>query len=300
MKIDFVLTYVDQNDKFWYKEMKNCAKLHNKLSLSNPARFRDWETLKYIFRGIEKYMQWINNVYLVVACESQVPEWINTNKVKVIYHEQIIPYKYLPTFNSNTIELFLHNIPGLQEYFLYSNDDIFIINRTSEKSWFSSTGLPKINVYYKLCIPTTIYHKTLKNTENLCRKDLNMVFLKNKILRSDHSINPMRKSTWEYMWKNYYDDLDNSITAFRSQENITQELSNYYHFLNQKFEFHTRNNKYFDFKKNRIIELNEILFNSSIQHICINDLGVKDFNTAKEKIHNIFEKKFPNKSKYEN
>lgn len=32
--------------------------------------------------------------------------------------------KYLPTFNSDVIESFIHNIPELSEIFLYNNDDM--------------------------------------------------------------------------------------------------------------------------------------------------------------------------------
>ena len=299
MKIDYVITYVNENDTEWYKEMQKYAKLNNKKVSFNSVRYRDWEMLKYIFRGIEKYMSWINNVYLIVASKSQIPEWINQNNVKIILHEQIIPSKFLPTFNSNTIELFMYNIPELSEYFIYGNDDIFLINSSSPDSWFSQTGLPKINIREKNLVPRTIYQKTLKVTENICRKELNLPINGNRCLRSDHSINPMLKSTWEYMWNNHRLEIEQSITPFRNEKNITQELSNYYHYLSHKFVTHSRVNKYFDFKKYHIIDLKAFLNSKTIQQLCVNDFGVKDFKTAKQNILKYFNQKFPRKSKYE-
>ena len=42
--------------------------------------------------------------------------------------KQFIPNNFLPTFNSCTIEMFIGNIKGLSEYFIYGNDDMFFVN----------------------------------------------------------------------------------------------------------------------------------------------------------------------------
>ena len=88
-------------------------------------RYRDWGLLPYLLRGIERYMPFVGRVFLVVSGESQVPDWADTDRLHIVYHRDIIPERFLPTFNSTTIELFLHRIAGLGEEFVYFNDDLF-------------------------------------------------------------------------------------------------------------------------------------------------------------------------------
>ena len=103
--MDIVITYVDGLDPVWqksYEQYTNTPILEK--------RFRDWGTLKYLFRGIEKNMPFIRKVHLVVSGESQVPQWINRNEVNVVLHSDIIPGQLLPTFNCRFILLLLNNI----------------------------------------------------------------------------------------------------------------------------------------------------------------------------------------------
>lgn len=209
---DFVFTYVDNNDSSWFKEYIKYSINAKRRVDRNSVRFRSWGTLKYVFRGLEENMAFINNVYLVVATESQVPSWINRNNIKIITHDMIIPKQLLPTFNSNTIEMFIHNIHGLCEQFIYSNDDIFPINKLTEEDFFKN-GQPLIAVHEKI-IPTrpNIYNKSLISTLHLCEK-FNDFKLKDRIyLRSNHSMNPMLKSTWKRYFVNNVKDIRDSLS----------------------------------------------------------------------------------------
>lgn len=71
-----------------------------------------------------------------------MPEWLNTEcpKLRIVRHEEYIPSEYLPTFNSNVIELNLHRILDLSERFINFNDDMFVIGET-QKSDFFENGL---------------------------------------------------------------------------------------------------------------------------------------------------------------
>ncbi|MBR2185926.1 MAG: Stealth CR1 domain-containing protein, partial [Lachnospiraceae bacterium] len=55
-KIDVVITWVDGNDPEWLKERRLYEKEinGNDDSGTDEVRFRDWDNLQYIFRGIEK------------------------------------------------------------------------------------------------------------------------------------------------------------------------------------------------------------------------------------------------------
>ncbi|MBR0111947.1 MAG: hypothetical protein IJM00_06875, partial [Bacteroidales bacterium] len=117
--MDAVITYVNGNDPLWRQDYASVVG-----GTALTKRYRDFGTLQYLLRGIAKHMPFIRNVYLVVARESQVPAWIDPAQVHVVLHRDILPAAALPTFNSTAIEMFLHRIPGLDEEYLYFNDDM--------------------------------------------------------------------------------------------------------------------------------------------------------------------------------
>ena len=76
-------------------------------------RFRDMDTLKYALRAMERHASWVRNVFIVT--NGQVPSWLDSTnlRVRIVTHDEIFPDRsHLPTFNSNAIELHLHNIQG--------------------------------------------------------------------------------------------------------------------------------------------------------------------------------------------
>lgn len=298
--IDFVVTYVDSKDPSWFKDYMKYAKEDGREVNRNSVRFRSWDTLKYQLRGIETYMPWIRNVYLIVSSESQVPDFINTETVHVITHDMIIPEKYLPTFNSNTIELFMYKIEGLSEHFIYSNDDIYAIGDLKPEDFFTENGDPKVIVRERIKKYDNIYIQTISNTRDLCLLENKKKLQSNLLLRSDHSMNPMLKSTWEMYWKKYKDKLENSISTFRTSKNISQEISNYHHYLSAPNIHGVRRSKYFQFKNESATKFYDVLFSKDFDICCMNDANVLDFNLAKRIIISMFRKKHPNKSKYEN
>lgn len=122
MKFDVVYTWVNGADPDYIKTRNSYAKVKKDI---NPERYRDdFELLRYSLRSLEAYLNSFNHIYLVTA-RPQVPEWLDINhkRISLVHHDEIIPSEYLPTFNSNVIESFLHRIPGLSENFIYMNDD---------------------------------------------------------------------------------------------------------------------------------------------------------------------------------
>ena len=129
--MDAVITYVDGNDPVWKQDYEKTTNVP-----VMQKRFRDWGTLKYLLRGIECRMPFIRNVYLVVSHPSQVPDWADCENLKVVLHKDIIPAEFLPTFNCNPIEMHLHRIPGLDEEYLYFNDDMFPVGDCRPEDFF--------------------------------------------------------------------------------------------------------------------------------------------------------------------
>lgn len=117
-KIDFVICWVNGADEKWIQKKKSYMPL--KGEDVNVNRYRDWETLIFGFRGVEKFAPWVNHIYFI--SDQQVPHWLNTknSKLTIVDHTDYIPKKYLPTFSSHPIELNLHRIQRLSETFIYA------------------------------------------------------------------------------------------------------------------------------------------------------------------------------------
>ena len=183
-EIDIVLTWVDQNDPKWQEE-KRVYDPDGDNPEGGDVRYRDWNNLQYIFRGIEKFMPWVHRVYFVTW--GHIPKWLNTdhNKLCVVNHRDFIPEKYLPTFNSNVIDLNIFRINGLREQFLLFNDDTFVI-RPVKKSDFFVNGKPRDVA----CIsPQPIARDCIRNT-----------VINNLEIINDHfSINDVRKNKWKWI-----------------------------------------------------------------------------------------------------
>ncbi|MBO7698591.1 MAG: Stealth CR1 domain-containing protein, partial [Erysipelotrichaceae bacterium] len=132
-KIDIILPWVDGNDPKWQKIKERYSDQEGD---NRKERYRDFGLLKYWFRGIEKNMPWVRKIFLVTM--DQIPEWLNKDNPRLVCidHKDYLPKEYLPTFNSNAIEINLHRIKDLSEEFILFNDDIFVIDETKQEDYF--------------------------------------------------------------------------------------------------------------------------------------------------------------------
>ena len=138
-KIDMVILFVDMSDKEWMDRYKKFIETHEVPipEINNvEVRSRDYGTLKCLLRSIDLYATWINNVFLVVQSESQVPKWVNRDNVKIITHDMFIPKEYLPVYNTFTIQSHLHFIPGLSEKFIQTDDDSILLKKVNSNYFF--------------------------------------------------------------------------------------------------------------------------------------------------------------------
>ncbi|KAJ6247371.1 hypothetical protein M0813_18900 [Anaeramoeba flamelloides] len=116
---EFYNNYVCKENK-----KKNCLPVYPSLN-----RYMENNELRYSIRSVEMYMPWIRNIYIIT--NSQIPSWLNLDnpRIRLITLEEFYPYpEVLPVFSSTRIENYLHLLPGLSKYFLYMNDDFFLVN----------------------------------------------------------------------------------------------------------------------------------------------------------------------------
>lgn len=291
--MDIVITYVNSLDPVWQEQYRKIVN-----APLSAERFRDWDTLRYLFRGIAKNLSFVENVFLVVSTESQVPSWINRETVNVVLHKDIIPEEYLPTFNSTTIEMFLHKIPGLGEEYVYFNDDCFPLMRCKETDFFIDG---KINgAFYPVKRNSDTFGHQVVNSYllacHLSGKDAG-----NTLIRPEHICSPMLKSACEEVFEKGKSTILNSLSPIRENQNFNQYLfSNYIFFTGRGTNIRIPY-EYFSFYKNGIWHIAKYIDHPTKPFVCINDgkMNKATFNNYKCKLLRTFDRRFPSKSKYE-
>ena len=136
--IDYIVNWADLQNSFYKKSFYKAAENYKEdidyfgyeLSVEKEV------CLKYILRGIEKYMPWIGVLHLIVPETFQVPEWVDQKKLHIVSYDSFIPKNFLPTFNNFVVETFLYRIPGLSEKFIYGSPNIFSIGEMYPEDFF--------------------------------------------------------------------------------------------------------------------------------------------------------------------
>lgn len=262
-KVDYVLTYVNNNDDNWLINYKN---KFNTNIIENISRFNDYGTLEELILGIRKYASFIDDIFIVVQNKSEVN--ISLDNIKIVEHHEIIPNNFLPTFNSCTIEMFIGNIKGLSEYFIYGNDDMFFINNVEESDFFDKG---------KLCLSLdnlsvdTMYQNVVKNSFSLFVSEFNKQYMLDSNLGLNaktlkHVPHPMRKSSCIHIYDTYKNTILSTISELRAHKNLNQYIYCFYDYFIQNTTKSPIKNKYM----NDSFDKNEL--NKEIQILCVNKI----------------------------
>ncbi len=291
--MDIVITYVNGLDPVWQKEYEAFT--------NTPIvekRFRDWGTLRYLFRGIEVNMPFIRKVHLVVSGDSQVPEWLNRNEVDVVLHSDIIPKELLPTFNCNPIEMHLQNIKDLDEEYLYFNDDIFPLLPCKPTDFFRN-GRGVIRMSRHLLV-VDMFKQICRNSNRVAYEALGRrpsPFF----LRPQHVCTPMLKSEVKAVYDASKQKILDSMTPTRSGKNINQYLFLDYMYLKGKIINERLSKKHFSVGVVSARKLRDFIVNPTHKLTCVNDVKLSEerYEELRSALIAAFEERFPNKSKFE-
>lgn len=328
--IDFAVTWVDMNDPAWKKVFAEYAgKIDNSKNEVSEARFRDYGFLKYWFRGVEKFAPWVRYVHFITC--GQKPEWLNVNnpKLRLVSHEDYIPKQFLPCFNSSSLEMHLHKIPGLSERFVYFNDDFFIINHVSPDRFFRN-GLPCDIAAFRINDGLSQWGKRIRNNIRLINRHFDkrevmsrfrdkwfyrgygakarwnyilMPYWKFVCLRTPHNAQPYLKSTFEAIWSAAEEELlETSSHRFRSVSDLTPELIRTWQICMGSFEPY---NTYDDTKMFPLIikskQAVEAIRNQAYKLVCLNDnVHIRNYAQVMESIRDSLDSILPEKSSFEN
>lgn len=327
-QIDLVLPWVDGSDPFWRAE-KNKYDTDHKVS---DVRYESWENLQYVFRGIEKYMPWVHKIFFVTW--GHIPEWLNSSyeKLVIVKHRDYIPAEYLPTFNSNVIEMNYFRINELSENYILFNDDLFLIQPIPEEYYFKN-NLPceeAVETHFILkadkgmdlqmnyaCVNNMVLLNRHFSKRDVISRNFRKWFspIYGKRMRQNisllcwhnfesfvypHEAMPMKKSVLQEIWEKEPDALGQaSFNRFRTYSDITQRLITMWQICSGDFAPHKYKGKLFLVDKSNYKEVVEAIRQRSYPIISLNESNTEDFDMIKRAINEELEKILPEKSKFE-
>ncbi len=181
-EIDFVLPWVDGGDPEWQRDMARYLPEAQGETDVRPERYRDWDLLRYWFRGVERFAPWVRRIHFLTW--GHLPPWLDTThpKLQVTNHREILPPEAVPTFNCNAFEVNLHRIPGLSEHFVYFNDDMMLLREVRPEDFFRE-GRPRDMLALQPVVANpqnpVMSHLLLNNSLVLCK-----YFNKRRVMRA--------------------------------------------------------------------------------------------------------------------
>lgn len=250
LAIDLVYLWVDGDDSEWLAKRNTfIGNVEQSSSANCKGRYMNNDELKFSLRSVEKYAPWINSIYIVT--DNQIPQWIDlTNpKIKIVDHKEIMPQNILPCYNSALIEQFLYKIEGLSEYFLYANDDMFVNNMVSPRSFFTDEGFPIIRFTRKPLRrlrwfwreemrkkPLHNYSRKIKNAAELVEKKYGIYY--NGM--PHHNIDAYLKSDCQRVSEQIFKDefMQMRMSRLRNSEDIQRVIYSYVALAERRGQLH--------------------------------------------------------------
>ena len=281
-EIDFVVPFVDNTDQVWQKayiDFCNTFNLKQKIIDMKTLRYEDnVRLIDYQLKLINKNMPWIRNIYLLLMNREQAPKDLPSN-VKIVYHAQFIPPQYLPTFNSTTIEMFLWNIKGLSEYFIYANDDMLPIKQLKPSDFFDDNGKIKLE-WWETDIRdnNTVFRKQAQNSYRHIAIRMGKRVDDNIFYRPAHSFTPMIKSHCKESFDLISDLIKKHIRAFRTEYQYNQYIYPCYERL--KYGTCKSDIDFFYTQCEKGVDLDHDI-------VCLNIIPTKYANEVKEKLESL-------------
>lgn len=228
MDIDYVVPMVFDDDEQWRKDYVTA---HHVLRYGGGnVRYRSWGNEELLIRCIRKFMPFVRTIYIILARESQKKAWMDgepfgeaRGTVRVVYHREFVPEKYLPCFNSCTLEMFVPFIEGLSEHFIYGNDDMFPVSPLKETDFFVN-GLPVQHLSEKAFSDKPgIFQRKCKRQQEMVAGVIGKS-LGGRWLKNGHGLAPMLKSACLEARERFDKEVTSGITLYRSETSYNQYL----------------------------------------------------------------------------
>lgn len=333
-KVDVIIPWVDGNDREWITEKLKTEEKYNIIKQANSnIRYESWDNLQYIFRAIEKFMPWVQKVFLVTY--GHLPSFLNLNnpKLRVVKHSDYIPKQYLPTFNSNVIELNYHRIEELSENFILFNDDCYPL-KSIHSDYYFREGIPCDEAVESPIVPVNV--GAISNYASFVKAN-NILFINNHFNKREvqkknwdkwyyegygellernrglqywnnfvgfhdyHMPVPLKKSTLKYIWNIEGEKLDRvSYNQFRHSSDMSQCIVRYWQLCTGNFIPQKSIGKPFLITINNYKEVADFIRKQQCQMVCLTeDCTPEEFVIMRDEINRALNEVFPTKCSFE-
>ena len=192
----------------------------------------------------------------------------------------------------------LHRIEGLDEEYLYFNDDIFPLKPCKPTDFFvDGKGIIGMSRHI---LAMDMFKRICRNSDRAARKALGMrptwYFL-----RPQHICAPMLRSESKEVYTILEKEILGSLTALRSEHNITQYLFTDYLYLKGRIIARRQPRRHFSVGIASPEKIAQCITNPDRRLMCINDVRLSEerYEKMRSEIHTAFNKVFPTPSRFE-
>lgn len=125
-KVDVVISWLNASDPVWRSNFERYGHkfVADRYVLSNEVKLNLVSLTSFS-------SDWLGHIYILseqrFELDFLLPEFRKI--VTFIRDSDIIPVEYLPMFNSNVVEMYMHKIKGLSDVYLYLNDDMLLLKK---------------------------------------------------------------------------------------------------------------------------------------------------------------------------
>ncbi|WP_307096729.1 stealth family protein [Arthrobacter sp. V1I9] len=274
----------------------------------HEARFRQINELKYALRSVYLFAPWIRRIF--IATDSPAPDWLADHPaVTIVRSEEFFSDpSVLPTHNSQAVECQLHNIDGLSEHFLYSNDDMFFGRPVSPDLFFTPGGITKfIEAETRIGLGENAAERSgFENAARVNRKLLWNRFGRITTRHLEHTAAPLRRSVVAKMEREFPEEFRKTAASrFRAADNIsvTNSFYHYYALLTGRAVTQTAAKvRYVDTTMRAGLNyLPKLLSKRNMDFFCLNDGSFPEVHADEraELVTDFLEKYFPIKAPWE-
>ncbi len=303
--IDAVILWVDGNDPALTEKRNLYLKQEGK-SVSNPgahpSRFASSNEISYCVLSILTFAPFVRNIFIVT--DGQDPDLYGEVRnffperdgiLKIVDHKEIFKgyEQYLPSFNSSSIQSLIWRVEGLSENFIYFNDDVFLIRKTTPEDWFINNRpvlrgkwlLPPFHKIFGHYIKTLINRKLRGNPDYQPKisfyirqwETASLIGFKAKYFFHCHSPHPMSISTLENYFSKKRVLLEKNIAyRFRSHNQfIITSLANHLEIRDGNRQLSRLNREYIHpyYSDNRLKKkIKHCETDSEIKSVCVQSL----------------------------
>lgn len=332
--IDIIIPWVDESDRKWAGEKEQWfQKLNPEIKSDSAIRFQSWDNLQYWFRAVEKFMPWVHKIFFVTY--GHIPTFLNCNhpRLEVINHKDYIPPQYLPTYNSNTIEMNYFRIKELSENFIIFNDDLIPLQPIEEEYYFRNNQVCDEAVEN---VVTTAAFGPVANMARYTQINnmmiINRYFKKREVQEKNyekwfceaygelldrtkameywydfsgfydpHLASAMKKSVLTHLWDIEGETLDTaSKNKFRAYNDVTQYLIRYWTLCEGNFYPRRTLGKVYFVDRNNYKDVARHILKQDWQMVSLNENCTgADFEIVKAEINGALQQILPDRCSFE-